>query len=653
MGQRSHCRGSFHALFLCAGTALCCASASAQDSVSTTPGGSDALSAYAEQEVRYVVDASTILSSWSNPFVLAPVLKASADVSPLFSTQVVTASTISPRALGPRQFALRDFALWQNAGAGVNPAENSAPGTLSIGSVSRSFAIGMADSGPEATNALSATIGQRQSDATRLYVTRRVAASSRLSAVGVDTATLSLGAVQNEGDLHLRVDRPQGDPDAGGASVQGDSIVRIDAEARSDSLVNSLQWAGGANEAADAAATTFVRNAALVSTNPPVAAAAPVDGGVSRTLVLDFRSEFLAQGQAPVTNHLDAGVAAQRGNPSYSPEAILPGAEAGVVASLATSQTGGDRADSINLFALDPNGQVAGALSVTLPPSISDGHDFSAINPRFVNWGSQVAFRGGNGPVAIGRSPEGEILLAATAKGDAGEAFIALATLASPDDPPVWSVAAHPGQRILDGPDGQPRGTISSASPIGLSSPAIDSLGNVYFVATFLPTLGAPGTGLFKGVRRPDGSYQLERLLASGQIILGRNSTREYEIAALTLADADSLASGSFFSGNLLPGASSPGVTDPADPRSFSGLVVAALLRYDNAGVQEAYECVLYVGPTEILTLRADLSGDGVVGPADLSILLGAWGTSDPRADLDESGDVGASDLSMLLAAWT
>lgn len=48
----------------------------------------------------------------------------------------------------------------------------------------------------------------------------------------------------------------------------------------------------------------------------------------------------------------------------------------------------------------------------------------------------------------------------------------------------------------------------------------------------------------------------------------------------------------------------------------------------------------------------ADLDGDGVVGPADLALLLGAWGSSGPLADLDGDGSVGPADLALLLGAW-
>jgi hypothetical protein len=46
----------------------------------------------------------------------------------------------------------------------------------------------------------------------------------------------------------------------------------------------------------------------------------------------------------------------------------------------------------------------------------------------------------------------------------------------------------------------------------------------------------------------------------------------------------------------------------------------------------------------------ADLDGDGIVGPSDLSAILGAWGT--PKRDLDGDGITGAGDLSVLLSAW-
>jgi len=48
-----------------------------------------------------------------------------------------------------------------------------------------------------------------------------------------------------------------------------------------------------------------------------------------------------------------------------------------------------------------------------------------------------------------------------------------------------------------------------------------------------------------------------------------------------------------------------------------------------------------------------DLDGDGMVGAADLDLLLGSWGPCECcPADLDGNGTVGASDLALLLGDW-
>jgi hypothetical protein len=49
----------------------------------------------------------------------------------------------------------------------------------------------------------------------------------------------------------------------------------------------------------------------------------------------------------------------------------------------------------------------------------------------------------------------------------------------------------------------------------------------------------------------------------------------------------------------------------------------------------------------------ADINDDGAVNGLDLTVLLGAWGTSTPLADIDGSGLVDGLDLAQLLAAWT
>jgi hypothetical protein len=56
--------------------------------------------------------------------------------------------------------------------------------------------------------------------------------------------------------------------------------------------------------------------------------------------------------------------------------------------------------------------------------------------------------------------------------------------------------------------------------------------------------------------------------------------------------------------------------------------------------------------PSAQPTILGDLNDDGIVDGADLSILLGAWGT-DGAADLNNDGVVDAADLSIFLGAWS
>lgn len=54
-----------------------------------------------------------------------------------------------------------------------------------------------------------------------------------------------------------------------------------------------------------------------------------------------------------------------------------------------------------------------------------------------------------------------------------------------------------------------------------------------------------------------------------------------------------------------------------------------------------------------LAALPADIDGDGDVDGADLGLLLGQWGTSDPAADINNDGTVDGADLGLLLGAWT
>ena len=53
-----------------------------------------------------------------------------------------------------------------------------------------------------------------------------------------------------------------------------------------------------------------------------------------------------------------------------------------------------------------------------------------------------------------------------------------------------------------------------------------------------------------------------------------------------------------------------------------------------------------------IAALPADLDRDGHVGGADLSLLLGLWGSTGPLGDLTGDGGIGGDDLTILLGSW-
>jgi hypothetical protein len=51
-------------------------------------------------------------------------------------------------------------------------------------------------------------------------------------------------------------------------------------------------------------------------------------------------------------------------------------------------------------------------------------------------------------------------------------------------------------------------------------------------------------------------------------------------------------------------------------------------------------------------TCPADLTGDGQVDGADLTVVLGDWGLAESPADLNDDGLVDGADLTIVLAAW-
>ncbi|MCC6322243.1 MAG: hypothetical protein IT438_12505 [Phycisphaerales bacterium] len=633
-----------------------------QDSVPSAAGGNDALSAYdlPVQQRRYVVDLQTITTSWGNELLVGPIIKASRDIDPSFKTQILGASAVSPSLSLNTAFASRGFSRWTAAGQGVNPSFNTAPAmSESVTGFATQFGVVASDFSLNPTNILGAIIGRSSSSLSRLYVERTVAAVSRVSTVGVDTSTLSLGAVDALGNAFIRADNFNTLPTTTNR-VLGDNVARIALASRNTAARNQFTSVSGNNTATDAPATAFIVSNEATPTNVPSGVLQPGVGAFG--LVFDFTNRLrVGSTTANLSNlgaaHLAPGITGHRGNPSFSP--LLPlGGNAGTVATLGFASAGGkvNALDAVGLnFGNAGAPPVIGASprGMTLPSPISSPDGFSANasgDATFRQYLSQVPFRGGNGLVGVGQNTGGNLVLAATANDPTQGDFIAVATSISAGVT-NWTVAAHQNQPVLDGPNGAAIGALDTPSTT-ISAPAVDRLGNVYFVATWKPNLAPVATGLFKAVTTPSG-FKLELLLTTGQAISGVNSLRTYTITSLALSDSDSMASGAFHHQQLIQEQAPTALTgDPMNIRAFGGAIVNTVITYNNGGINENYEAVLFLGPTEGELCPADFNASGAVSVQDIFDFLSAYFLNSPSADFNHSGGVSVQDIFDFLSAY-
>ncbi len=681
-----------------------------QDSVATSSSQSDAISAFDLdlQRVRYVVDLSPVVSGWGTAFGVAPVLKATRSIAPTFNTQILGGAGLSAGHRTAVTIPSTPFSLWTAPGQGVNPAYNSSPGsTVNKTGFSRTFGVAYSDFGLEtadqtlASSAVGAIVGQDASNPNRLFVERTTALVSRNDTLEPDSSSISMGSVDQGGNVYLRVD--DFGATLGIANVKGENALAVSLSERSvtpgtigalNFLVNLSGSPTGLNEPlSGASATRFLINNGTTTLNTPLGVFTPAIPGMTTfsnaTIALDFRGRVIigrevSTASTSTTSHLASGVGGLRGNPTFSIATDLAGPPtAGAVASLAVP-TGSTRATQINVFGL------TNAVSVAASPTITAGSATAATLPsptngpngfvgnatgqaEFTHYLSQISFRGPSGQVGVGRTNAGELVLAAVATDPGAPAgareFLAVATRNPTSGAFAWTVAAHPGMAVFTGPSsgGSPSqiGTLASQSPASISTPAVDLLGNVYFVAAWddtRPTGSAgpggqsgPGrkTGLFRAVRGGAGQFELELLLCTSQTIQGVNSQTPWTITRFTLADADSIASGGFHGGQVLQ-AQLPGreTTDPRSAFAAGGVVVNATIRYDRGSQTNAYEAVLFLGPRN--ALEGDANGDGVVNFADFNLVLANYGmTGAPGStpgDVDGDGVVNFVDLNLVLA---
>ncbi len=695
-------------------TVLACAGcAVAQDSVSINANGGnglpgDALSAFATgqpfQRANYVLDLTSFETSWGTPLGIGPVLK-SVKVSDGRFNAVNGPSTVST-TIRSTSLASTNFARWTTAGAGLNPTQNNTGGNTPIalsGNVAQ-FGVGVLDFDEQVAGALlvftntvsSASVSYDAASPSRLHVTRTVCALNGPAAAS-DTSQFGLGGVEATGSVLIRAD---GFQTASTTPLLNDNYFYVTAPSRLESTVNTISNAGGTN----ASTWMVVRN--TVTMSPPALVPADAGNGVSTLIGSNFVGGLLVKsltGSLLTETAHRPGTTDHRGAPTFSGATLWPSTR-GSGAILSRSTGGGGKTDSISVFGLSTTNTIVDARTLTLPASVSDscdGFNWPISGGDFRQFDSQAAFRGGTGPAAIGKDLTGKGLVAATVYngsqpgGGTNNPFNAI--VVGRFDPsnanaPSWTAAAWVDGANDDGKDiagdfgldgapntndvGEGDGNINqldtsigrlvplSNGPSGyvgpsLSSPAFDSAGNIYFVASVAlkkfagsMVLEERTLALVRGVLDSTTlCYTLELVLAQGDVFAGQNSQRNYKVSWLGLADEDSISSASMWSTNV---SSSPWANNAAAnalpasaPQHLGGLAISARIVYDvnqdglyqdptspqgvQTSVDEAYNAVLYVGnvtqiPTGPICDSIDFNNDtSLFDPQDIDAFLSVY----------------------------
>ncbi len=652
------------------GLAAVAGPAMAQDSVSTGSGlpgdapGQFVIGANSQQVNNYVVDLAPKLSSWSRNYRVGPVAKSS-NVGNAYFNHLIAAQAASNAFASGVPFARSLYLAWAVAGQGVNGFQNAPPaddGTGRYGLINTTgrtgtrFAIAFAEFGggpnqnfgdaDDEQGLIAAVINVDPADPARLFVSRINAAVNKPSgfAGNTATATFGLGGVDTDGTLHALAD---GYACTSGSAVTDKRFFRIAPLLRNPLSLNQINNAGGTDATSGVYRT--VGSSQVTLTTPAL-----VPAGVAGRPVLiagDFLSNLISEQVVGTistsTGHLPAGDTS-RGGVSYTRLVFASLAQSsGNAGTCATLSRDADQARTrgISLWGTSTTGTIQQAQRIELPadagqitdptdgfdPGLAAGLSTLPLH-EFANYAAQVSFRGGNGPVAIGVLPGGDLVAAATVAGTgvasstpaSMDNYIAVARINAASGTVTWTIAAHTGgvaagsgKIILGdfGADGIPGngdpgegdgvvdrgpdsfvGRIVHASEVtpgattgpSISSPAMDAFGNLYFLATV--SLKKPGgnkltTALLKANFDPATSrYELEELAEIGDVVAGLNSARNYQVQLLGAADSNSADSGSIWSSSIvqdvLPG------TDPAsivygDPRALGALVLRARILYD------------------------------------------------------------------------
>ncbi|QYK48929.1 MAG: hypothetical protein KF838_03540 [Phycisphaeraceae bacterium] len=667
------------ALILAAG---CAAPAIAQDSVSKFVTGlpGDANTEFTSGQA-YVVDLVPFTTRSNTTFGIAPIAKASKTGSTFF-TSLVSAQTISRSVLTGVAPAAGSYAVWNTPGQGINATNNNPAGSTTAPASTAQFAFAAAEFDGQPNSVFGGIANFDPADPTRLYVKRVIAATNRADgSTTLGTAAIGLGGVDAHGNVVFRADS---NLQTGPGVVSGNNIFRISMAARNNAAVNQITIGG----AADAAASVHIVNAS--GTTHGIPNILPQDEGGPAYFGPNFDNQIVRGSAAGITtsdaSHRPGGFAQHRGAMAYSKQVLL--GTTGAVGSAAVYVRAGTTGpiDTIAIFDIDAAGNPVGTpRAVTLPASAFTTGLNDALDPRvnpflvrqFDHYQSQTAFQGGISQVAIGKDQQGRILVAATAYEE--QPFfpapgltnpynaIIVGRLDTPASAPVWNLAIWNDINSLSGkPIRDENGTqigrmgglfeVTGGIPVGpsMSAPAIDSVGNIWFVGVgvFDELAGAnPDNALFRAVYDPSAAvpvYTLEAVVDTGNVFAGANSGLNWQLRFIEIADNNSVSSGTFFSQNVaqdgFAGIDVSGL-DTMDPRTNGGVILSAGIIYDRnndgqfddpvvsgsptGSVDEEYNVLLYIANITADAdpcAAADYNGDTIVDIQDFLDFFGDYG---------------------------
>jgi len=520
---------------------------------------------------------------------------------------------------------------------------------------------------------------------------------------------------------------------------------------------------GGAGSLSDHAATDWIVQRSTITHSVPNAIPRERGLGVTRGVYAGpaFSTEYIYEFSPNATTGTGAhrGPFADHRSPmSLSHAVFFPGSVATMGVLLKNSGSP-DVSQHLGVWGVAPNGAVVGTQQLALPTSITDNgvsppytqtFDLTIVPPDdpgyffdvldgFDHYRGQTAFRGGP-TVGVGMDQAGRLIATGVAYigrtgalYDAGSTTLAnwgynaitVARVASPGAQPEWTLAAYvvpnPNFNPLDpnpnnrnpirgkpfvDENGTPLGElrpffelVSTAIGPSLSAGAVDSVGNVWFIAPYDrynasgDLRGNPTTGLFRAIYNPDNfSYTLELVLSNGAEIRGRNSDRDFKITFLSLTNSNGGVSPGGLWANSVNQSTWAGAHRDSlateDPRTCGGVVLQASIIYDvnddgefisltgNQGdpnsPDQNYNVLLFIGATQGGGQPVDCNGNGIDDAVEIAanpaldcynpavvqnphVIGGPDGVLDMcqcQGNFNRDGAVNSTDISAMLAGW-